>query len=127
MVVAMNTTTIENGENNGAGERHPKRRRPSPGERERILAHWAREGRTVEEMAAASGWSTHTLYRWRHEASKKRRRESTPAPRLIAVPKPSAPSTPWAAELAIGAVSLRLGPGSPAAWVADLIRALKSC
>ena len=125
----MNTTTME-GETTdvgvGGGFRHPE-----PGERERVLSDWAASGRTVEETAAATGWSKHTLYRWRRDAAPhgRRRRQKVPkvAP-LVAVPKPVSPASgSWAAEVTIGRIGLRLAAGCSAEWAAQLIRELAPC
>jgi transposase-like protein len=124
----MNTTTTENGTN----ERKITRPRwPAPGERERVVAEWAASGKTVEEMAAQTGWSTHTLYRWRLDVRHGRGGSgATPSrPKLLPVPKPAsgAPGA-WAAEVAIGTgISMRLSAVCPPAWVGQLVRELKSC
>lgn len=124
--MSMNTTTI----GDGTEEVKPNGRRPEPGERERVLADWAASGRTVEQMAAATGWSTYTLYRWRHTAGARKSPKIKPAkrPSLLPVPKPpSAVTGSWAAEVAIGTVSVRLSPGSPVGWIGQLVRELRSC
>ena len=131
MVVLMNTTTTIG---NGASEPNVirKLRRPEAEERERILAEWAATGKSVGEMAAATGWSAFTLYRWRHEAGRgrrsKARRKRMSAPSMLVVPKPtSPPASVWAAEVAIGGISLRLATGCPASWAAELVRELRPC
>lgn len=123
----MNTTTTGSGEVEGNGR---NARRPTSGETEQVLAEWAASGKTVWEVAAETGWSIHTLYRWRREA---RRPKMTTAAvhatsaKLLAVPKPSAPMGGWSAELMIGVVSVRLSAGAPVDWVGQLVRELKSC
>jgi transposase-like protein len=125
----MNTTTIEN-ETNEAKVK--TRRHPEPGERVRVLAEWATSGKTVEEMVAATGWSSYTLYRWRAEAGQGKRTKPKapppPRPKMLAVPKPTAaaPGT-WAAEVLIGSVSVRLSAGCPVTWAGQLVRELKPC
>ena len=125
----MNTTTIvaeTRGSNLGG-----RLRRPQAGERERVLSDWVTNGRTVEETAAATGWSKHTLYRWRREAAalQRRRLQKRPKiPQLVAVPKPvSTGSGSWAAEVTIGPIGLRLAASCPAGWAAQLIRELAPC
>lgn len=106
----------------------PQGRRPAPGERERILAEWASTGRSLEEMAAASGWSTHSLYRWRREAAKGRSPTARRAPaKLVAVPRPAAAMGPWAAEIGLGRRVLRVAAGCPAKWIAEVVEALQPC
>ncbi len=124
----MNTTTTETeaAESNLGG----RLRRPGPGERERVLSDWAARGGTVEETAAATGWSTHTLYRWRREAApvERRRQKRAKISPLVAVPKPvSATAGNWAAEVTMGAIGLRLAATCPAEWAAQLIRELAPC
>jgi hypothetical protein len=105
-------------------------RRPPLGKIEQVLAEWAASGKTVREVAAETGWSIHTLYRWRRDA---RRPKSTTAAgsatsaKLLAVPKPGGVEGGWSAELAIGVVSVRLSAGVPVDWVGRLVRELKSC
>lgn len=95
------------------------------------MAEWAASGKTVEEMAAATGWSPYTLYRWRQEARAGRGSKAAmpPPPKLLAVPKPvSAGPGAWAAEVVIGAgMSVRLSAGCPAAWAGELVRELRPC
>lgn len=105
-----------------------ERRRPQTGERERIVAEWAASGRTVEEMSAATGWTTWTLYRWRAEAregKRPRRRDSERA--MVAVPRPPAGGV-WVAELQVGqGWTLRLAGGCCPAWAGQLARELSRC
>jgi hypothetical protein len=105
------------------------RRRPEATERDKILSAWAASGQTVGEVAAATGWSTWTLYRWRAEA----RGDGTPRLRrpreraLVAVPAPTA-SAEWAAELwTTTGVRVRLAAGCAPAWAAQLTRELNRC
>jgi transposase-like protein len=127
----MNTTTTQDG--TGEAGRPLARRRLDAGERVRVLSEWAASGRTVEEMAAATGWSAYTLYRWRQEAGQGRRaHRRTVKPtsqRLVAVPKPPLTNHgSWVAEIVIGAgLSVRLSPSCPAAWAGQVIRELRSC
>ncbi len=124
----MNTTTRENGTNEGKITRP---RWPAPGERERVVAEWAASGKTVEEMAAQTGWSTHTLYRWRLDVRHGKGRNGATAsrPKLLAVPKPtSAAPGAWAAEVMIACgISVRLAEGCSASWAGRLLRELKVC
>lgn len=121
----MNTTTSENGTTE-TNARAP--RRPDAGERARVLAEWAANGRSVKEMAAATGFSTHTLYRWRHEAGRRRRVALPARPALIAVPKPATSWGIWAAEVEIGTgLKLRLSAGCPPGWTGQVVRELRSC
>ena len=110
------------------GERSAGRRRPQAGERERILAEWAASGRTVEEIAVATGWTTWTLYRWRAEArGPARPRRRTPKRALVAVPPPKV-STAWSAEILSGrGWSLRLADGCCPAWAGQVARELNRC
>jgi len=125
----MNTTTTE-GEATGSDVRG-RLGRPARGERERVLSEWAASGRTVEETAAATGWSKHTLYRWRRDAATQRRRRQQKVPKiapLVAVPKPVSPASGnWAAEVTIGRIGLRLAASCPVGWAAELIRELAPC
>ena len=86
----MNTTTSESGTDEGKLARP---RRPEAGERERVVAEWAASGKTVDEMAAKTGWSTFTLYRWRLDAGqgKRSRPKVAPSPptKLLSVPRPA--------------------------------------
>ena len=124
----MNTTTTEaeaTGSTVGG-----RLRRPGPGERERVLSDWVARGGTVEETAATTGWSKHTLYRWRREAAPvhRRRQKLAKISPLVAVPKPvSASAGNWAAEVTIGPIGLRLAATCPAGWAAQLIRELAPC
>jgi transposase-like protein len=108
----------------GGGER----RRPEAGERERILAEWATSGRTVEEMAAATGWTTWTLYRWRAEArGVQRPRRRTTERAMVAVPPPAV-SGIWVAEIQCDhGWSLRLAGGCCPTWAGQLARELQRC
>jgi transposase-like protein len=122
----MNTTTAENKTDETRVSSH---RRPATGERERVVAEWASSGKTVDEMAAATGWSPYTLYRWRLDAGQGKRSKPKVAtePRLLVVAKPAAAGV-WAAEVVIGAgVSLRLSAGCPSGWAAELVRELRRC
>lgn len=119
----MNTT---GNETNGIEFR--KLRRPSSAERERVLAEWTASGRTKEEMAAATGWSPHTLYRWWLQANNVKPKR-TPKP-MLNVPPPAQPvRQAWAAEIMIGAgaTSVRLSPSCAPSWAGELVRALKPC
>lgn len=114
-----------------AGVERKGRRRPQAEEREKILAAWAASGQGVEEVAAATGWTTWTLYRWRAEArggAPVRRRRPVERP-LVAVPLPApAASGEWAAELlSVTGVRVRLAAGCGPAWAAQLIRELNRC
>jgi transposase-like protein len=120
----MNTTTIEN----GAEEAKPNGRRAQPAERAQVLAEWAASGKSAGAMAAITGWSTYTLYRWKNEAAREKRPLRVKRPELVAVPKPKgATQGGWAAEIAIGAASVRLSAGCPADWIGQLVRELRSC
>lgn len=127
----MNNTTT----GSGTDERVvPGGRRPTPGERERVLSEWATSGRSVVEMAASTGWSLHTLYRWRRDAGQAVRRravvtESSSTPPLLPVPKPAErAATGWTAEVVTGmGVSVRLSADCPAGWAAALVRELSAC
>jgi transposase-like protein len=125
----MNTTTTE-AETTGSDVRG-RLGRPARGERERVLSEWAASGRTVDETAAATGWSKHTLYRWRRDAAPQGRRRPQKVPKnapLVAVPKPvAAASGNWAAEVTIGRIGLRLAASCSAEWAAQLIRELAPC
>lgn len=114
--------------NAAANESSGERRRPQAGERERILAEWAASGRTVEEMAAATGWTTWTLYRWRAESrGVQRPRRRAPERALVAVPPPAVRGT-WAAEIQAGhGWTLRLTGGCCPAWAGQLARELQRC
>lgn len=87
-------------------------------------------GKTVWEVAAQTGWSIHTLYRWRREARGPKTMtaavNATKA-KLMVVPTPSALIGGWSAELVIGAVTVRLSSSAPVDWVRRLVRELKSC
>lgn len=116
-----------------APEQEVKRRgrplRPGPDERAGILAEWAKSGRTVEEMARATGWSPWTLYRWRAKAGggvgPRRRRRSAAA--LVAVPAPVG-TTAWPAEIVtVGGVRLRLTTACTPEWAVQLVRGLERC
>lgn len=121
----ITTTTTGNGTNHGVA---PQGRRPAPGERERILAEWASSGRSLEEMAAMTGWSRHSLYRWQRQAAKGRSPTARLAPaKLVAVPRPAAVTGPWAAEIGLGRAVVRVAAGCPAKWIAEVVEALKPC
>ena len=127
----MNTTTATE---NGTEDRKITRlRRPEPGERERVVAEWAASGKSVEEVAALTGWSPYTLYRWRLDAGQGKRSKPKPAPssqpKLVAVPRPTSLATgAWAAEVTVSpGVSVRLSSSCSPAWAGHLVRELKSC
>ena len=126
----MNTTTTT-GNDTGEPKINGRPRRPMPGERERILAEWATSGMPVDEMAAQTGWSPYTLYRWRLDAGGgKAPKGARPSKaKLLAVPRPTSLATGvWAAEVAMSSgISVRLSAGSAPAWIAQLVRELKSC
>lgn len=107
------------------------RRRPEANEREKILAAWAASGQAVEEVAAATGWSTWTLYRWRAEArgDGTPRRRSPGARAMVAVPAPVAmASGEWAAELlTTTGIRVRLAASCAPAWAAQLTMELDRC
>ncbi len=113
--------------NAATNERGAERRRPQAEERERILAEWAASGRTVEEIAAATGWTTWTLYRWRAEArGAKRPRRRAPERTMVAVPPPV--NGRWAAEIQTGrGWTLRLASGCCPAWAGQLAQELHRC
>ena len=106
-------------------------RRVPEAEREKILTEWASSGRTVEEMAAATGWSRWTLYRWRAQARGEvpgsRRRAGERA--LVAVPAPVATASgEWAAELLTATgIRVRLAASCAPAWAGQLARELNRC
>ena len=119
----MNTT-----DDNTNGTEIRKLRRPGSAERERVLAEWAASGRRIEEIAATTGWSRHTLYRWRQLARKGKRVKKAAIPALLAVPRPAEPSGRWAAEVTIGStMTVRLAAGCAPAWAGQLVRELKPC
>lgn len=109
-------------------KRRGRPRRPGTDERAVILAEWVKSGRTVEEMARATGWSPWTLYRWRAKArgvGRPRRGRSTAA--LVAVPAPVG-TTAWPAEIVtVGGVRLRLTTACTPEWVVQLVRGLERC
>lgn len=123
----MNTAATGSGELEVNGR---NARRPASGEIEQVLAEWAASGKTVRQVAAETGWSIHTLYRWRRDA---RRPKTTMAAanatsaKLLAVPRPSVSMAGWSAELIVGAMSVRLTAGCPVDWVGRLVRELKAC
>lgn len=85
-----------------ANGRGGERRRPQARERERIVEEWTASGRTVEEMAAATGWTRWTMYRWRAEAREGRRPRKRDSERtMMAVPRPP-DGDGWVAELQAG-------------------------
>lgn len=121
----MNTTTPKEEER----KNRENGRRPQPGERERVVAEWAVSGKTVEQMAAETGWSIYTLYRWRLDAREAKAGKGTAKPRLLAVPKPEAVVYGgWAAEVTIGnGLSMRVGAGCAPRWVGEMMRELRRC
>lgn len=121
----MNPTTT-----GGSAESRANRpRRPLSGEREKILAEWAASGKAVTTVAAETGWSEWTLYRWRERA---RRGESNLAGKkkgwrggLVAVPAPVTGAA--VAELTTRSGVVRFfAPASPT-WAAQFIRELSGC
>lgn len=119
----MNTTGDE-----AEGSEVRKKRRPTKVERERILAEWAASGRTQEEMAALTGWSRHTLLRWRQVANGASAKKTAKA-MLDVPPPPGRFREVWAAEIIWGreTMSVRLSAGCRPNWAGDLVRELKSC
>lgn len=121
----MNKTTQKE-----EGRKNQERgRRPEPGERERVVAEWAASGKTVDQMAAETGWSIYTLYRWRLDAREAKAGKETAEPRLLAVPKPERVGHGgWAAEVTIGnGLSMRLAAGCAPRWAAEMMRELRRC
>ena len=94
------------------------------------MAEWAASGKSAEEMAAITGWSPYTLYRWRLDAGlgKKAKGASPLRAKLLPVPKPSSPvAGAWVAEVTVAGMSVRLAAGCPPSWVGQLVRELQPC
>ena len=120
----MNTTSATSAESQAN-----RPRRPLSGEREKILADWAASGKPVTTVAAETGWSEWTLYRWRERA---RRGESNLGGKkkgerggMVAVPAPASGAA--VAELTTRHGVVRcFAPASPT-WAAQFIRELNRC
>ena len=124
--MGMNPTKTESGSRE---RRTIGRRRPEPGERERVVAEWVASGKKVEEMAVVTGWPACTLYRWRSDLREKKALKQACTTKLLPVPKPAfAMSGAWAAEVTVGSgLSVRLSAGCTPEWAAQLVGELKRC
>ena len=112
-----------------------RKRRPVAGERESILAEWEKAGKTVNEMAASTGWSQWTLYRWRERARRGEaklggdNRVKRASQALVSVPAPTTTrgTLTIVAEVTTPQGVVRLASGAAPSWASELIRELNRC
>jgi transposase len=103
------------------------RRRWSASAKERIVAVASEPGANVSAIARAHGLSPQQVFTWRRQAAGKSRKEmgavAGPAFAMVSVESEDAGGV---VEIAVGGVTLRIGPLVPAARVKEIFQAVRS-
>lgn len=99
------------------------RRRWSAAAKERIVAAASVPGANVSAIARAHGLSPQQVFTWRRQAAGSTPRKTAgPSFAMVAVDRVSE----GVVEIAVGAVTLRIGPTVPAARVKEILQAVRS-
>ena len=103
------------------------RRRWSAAAKERIVAAASEPGANVSAIARTHGLSPQQVFTWRRQAVGKSRKEmgaaAGPSFAMVAVESEDAGGV---VEIAVGEVTLRIGPMVPAARVKEILQAVRS-
>jgi len=106
----------------------PPRRRWSASAKERIVAAASEPGANVSALARAHGLTPQQVFTWRRQAAGESRKkemgaEAGPSFAVVAVDGEDAGSV---VEIAVGEVTLRIGPMVSAARVKEILQAVRS-
>lgn len=111
------------------------RRRWSAAAKERIVVEASAPGVNVSAIARSHGLTPQQVFTWRRAAVRRAQQTDTGTPdtsfaevRIVGTPTACNGREPvgGVVELAVGDVTLRIGPSVPAARVRDLLRAVRS-
>ena len=103
------------------------RRRWSAAAKERIVAAASEPGVNVSAVARAHGLTPQQVFTWRRQAASKSgpKTAGTTGPTFAMVELDGAEAG-GVLEIAVGGVTLRIGPAVPAARVTEILRAVRS-
>lgn len=104
------------------------RRRWSAAAKERIIAAASEPGVNVSAIARAHGLTPQQVFTWRRQAAGKPREKATggAAGTSFAVVAVDGVDAGGVVEIAVGGMTLRIGPTVPAARVKEILQAVRS-
>ena len=104
------------------------RRRWSSAAKERIVAAASEPGANVSAIARAHGLKPQQVFTWRRQVASKPgpKTAGTASPTFAMVELDRVEAGGGVVEIAVGGVTLRIGPAVPAARVTEILRAVRS-
>jgi transposase len=102
------------------------RRRWSASAKERIVAAASEPGANVSAIARTHGLSPQQVFTWRRQAARKPREKDMRTGPSFAMVAVDGVDSGGMVEIAIGGVTLRIGPTVPAARVKEILQAVRS-